>query len=147
MRLPILAAALLTAAPMPAFAQATEDAPLAAVTQVLEDPAMQEQVALTAAALMGMLMELPVGALAETVSEAAGEDAPDIDPDARVRDLVDDDAQDAPQQMAERLPEMMTAMAGMTGVLEEMLPQLRDLADRLPEYMPADTAEDAPNEE
>ena len=146
MRLPIIAPAflaplLLAAAPTPALAQATEDAPLAGVVETLEDPAMQEQVALTAAALVGVLMELPVGTLANAVSEAAGEDAPAIDPDARVRDLVGDDAQDAPQQVAEHLPELMAAMAGMAGVFEEMLPQLRDLAERLPQQLPADIAE------
>lgn len=148
MRLPIITAALLAAAaPAPAFAQDAVDAPMNAAVEVLEDPAMQEQVSLTAAALMGMLMELPVGTLAQSVSEAAGEDGPAIDPDARLRDLVGAEGRDAPQAVAERLPGIMTAMAGMAGVLQEMLPQLRDLAERLPQSLPADLADAAPDNE
>lgn len=146
MRLPLFAAALLAAAaPLPALAQDAEDAPMASVIEVLEDPAMQEQVALTAAALMGVMMELPVGTLAESVSEAAGEEAPPIDPDARVRDLVGPDAGEVTQTLTERLPEMMTAMAGMAGLLEEMLPQLREVAERLPDMLPEDLTPDVPD--
>ncbi|KLI64957.1 hypothetical protein [Aurantiacibacter marinus] len=137
MRLPLITVALFFgAASTPAFAQAAGEAPMAAVAEALEDPATQDQVALTAAALVGVLMELPVGTLAQAASEATGEGGPAIDPDARVRDLVGMEGRDAPQQVAQRLPEMMTALAGMAGALQGMLPQLRELADRLPEMLP-----------
>ena len=38
--------------------------------------------------------------------------------------------------MAERVPQMMAAMSGMTVVLEEMLPVLQGMAERLPRTLP-----------
>ena len=44
---------------------------------------------------------------------------------AAVADLAGADAQNVPDEMAERLPQMMGAMASMVGALDTMLPQLR----------------------
>ncbi len=145
MRIPLMTAAMFAAIlPVSAHAQDADGAPLAKAAEMLEDPEMQEQVALTAAALVGVLMELPVGTLANAASEAAGETGPAIDPDARVRDLVGADGVDAPQLVAERLPQMMTAVAGMAGAFEAMMPQLRELAARLPQHLPAQMPDRAP---
>jgi hypothetical protein len=137
MRIAATAAALLAVTvPGHALAQEAEGSELSSAIDTMSDPAMQEQVGLMAAMLVGALMEMPVGPLAEAASTMAGEDAPAIDPDARVRDLVGPEAGRAPEVIAERLPEMMEAMAGMAGALEQMLPHLRDLADRLPRDLP-----------
>lgn len=137
MRLAICAAALLALGlPSHALAQEAGEGELSSAIETLSDPAMQEQAALMAAMLVGALMEMPVGPLAEAASTMAGEAAPAIDPDARVRDFVSPEAAHAPEVIAERLPAMMEAMAGMAGTLEEMLPQLRELAERLPREMP-----------
>lgn len=139
MRLAVSALALFAATlPAHALAQDAEEQPLDGVVEAMSDPATQEQAALMAAMLVGALMEMPVGPLAEAASDMAGEDAPAIDPDARVGDLVGPDAARAPEVIAERLPEMMQAMAGMAGAFEEMLPQLRELAERLPQHLSAE---------
>ena len=141
MRLPIIAAAAFAAtAPLPALAQEVDTSRLADAVEAMDDPAMQEQVSLMAAALVGVLLEMPVGPLMEAASEAAGEDAPAVDPNATVRDLMGPQAAEAPEIVAERLPEMMGAAASMAGAmggaLEAMLPHLRDMADRLPRDLP-----------
>ncbi len=138
MRFAATAAALLAVTlPGYALAQDAGEGELSTAIETMSDPAMQEQVGLMAAMLVGALMEMPVGPLAQAASDMAGEDAPAIDPDARVRDLVGPEAGRAPEVIAERLPEMMEAMAGMAGALEQMLPQLRELAERLPQRIAA----------
>lgn len=137
MRIAATAAALLAISlPSHALAQDAGEGELSPVIESMSDPATQEQTALMAAMLVGALMEMPVGPLAEAAATMAGKDAPAIDPDARVRDLVGPEAGRAPEVIAERLPEMMEAMAGMAGALEQMLPQLRELAERLPQEIP-----------
>ena len=142
MRAPFLAAGLLAAtAPLPAFAQEAEDAVvedsgIAEAAALMDDPEMQEQASLMAAALVGVLLEMPVGQLAGAMGEMDGVEAPDIDPDATVRDLMGESANGAPERVAEKLPQMMEAMAGMAGAFEEMLPALRELAERLPRQLP-----------
>ncbi|WP_133303999.1 hypothetical protein [Aurantiacibacter aquimixticola] len=137
--MPLIAAALLTSASLaaPAAAQETEERPLAGLTEAMEDPATQEQVSHTVAALVGALMEMPVGPLVEAMGEMTGEPGPDIDPDARIRDLMGAEAADAPEIVAERLPAMMGAMAQMAGAFEAVLPQLREAAESLPRDLPA----------
>lgn len=142
MRAPFLAAALLAAtASLPALAQDADDAVaensgIAEAAALMDDPEMQEQASLMAAALVGMLLEMPVGQLAGAMGEVDGVEAPAIDPDATVRDLMGEGANGAPERVAERLPQMMEAMAGMAGAFEEMLPALRELAERLPRQLP-----------
>ncbi|QZH75383.1 MAG: hypothetical protein JY451_01810 [Erythrobacter sp.] len=134
MRIAAAAVALMAVTlPGHAFAQDAGESDLTSAVETMSDPATQEQAALMAAMLVGALMEMPVAPLAEAVSTMAGEDSPAIDPDARVRDYVGPEAARAPEVVAERLPEMMEAMAGMAGAFEQMLPQLRELAERLPQ--------------
>jgi len=125
--------------PGPAFAQEDPEAQeraFADAVDTMADPAVQEQAALMAAMLVGAVMEMPVGPLAEAAAQMAGEDAPAIDPDARVRDLVGPQAANAPEIVAERLPEMMQAMAGMAGTFEQLLPQMRAIAENYAREMP-----------
>ncbi|MDE1467503.1 hypothetical protein [Aurantiacibacter sp. D1-12] len=132
MRLPILAAALATiAAPLPAMAQDT--APdTSELREVLADPATIERASTMLGVMTDVMMEMPIGRMAEGMAEAIDGEAPDIDPDARVRDMMGPEAEDMPRQMAERLPQMMEMMGVMAGVLEEAMPVLREAAERLP---------------
>lgn len=133
--LPIAAATLLAlATPSAVFA---EDVPavapetaLAEISQKLADPDFQAQAATIAQVLVGTLLDLQVGPLAEAVNKATHGEVPAIDPEARVRDLAPG-AEDMPDEVSERLPEAMNAMSGMAEGMQTMLPALRDMAERM----------------
>ena len=143
--LPMTAALAAFAAP----AMAQDEAPLddGAATEramgemadKLADPAIQAQASVMAQALLGAMLDLKVGPLAEAMNEAIDGKGPDIDPDARVRDLAPD-ADAIPGELAERLPQAMQSMSAMTDGMQAMLPALREMAERMKTAMPrADT--------
>lgn len=145
---PIAAAApfamlLALAAPSAAFAQ--ESAPpdthtaLAQMSETLADPEFQAQASVMAQVMMSTMLDLKVGPLAEAVQNmrrsepGLDEDEPGeaaIDPDARLRDLAPG-AEDLPEQIAERVPEAMNAMSGMSEGLQTMLPALMAMAEQM----------------
>ena len=138
MRMPIIAAAFVIAAPLPAAAQ--DVAPDAQeLTERLSDPELQERMAQMAGILAETLMDMPVGPMVEAMAEVSDDiERPDIAPDARVRDLVGPDADGATAEIAEKLPQMLDAMAGMAGAMETMMPHLREMAARLSQELPTD---------
>ena len=124
MRIPILAALALGLITAPAVAQDTDEAgstdivtSVRGLSDTLSDPAMQAQAALMARAMSGVVLEMP--------AEIAGDDPDAIDPDMTLRELGGRDADDLPQYLQERVPEMMDRLAGMSGAAEAMVPQLR----------------------
>lgn len=142
----LLAAASLAAiaAPMPAFAQDTE-APLQAEEPVeladlmdkLSDPERQREVALMARAISEVLLDLPVAPLMEAMGQIAGEEAPMVGPGTTLRSLAPQ-AGRVPEEIERNLPRAMDAVSAMAGAAEIMLPQLRELAERLEETIPQD---------
>lgn len=133
--LPIAAGTLLAlATPSAVFAEdVPADAPeaaLAEMSQKLADPDFQAQAATIAQVLVGTLLDLQIGPLAEAVNEATGGEGPAIDPDARVRDVAPG-ADDLPDEVSERLPDAMNAMSGMAEGVQTMLPALREMAARM----------------
>ena len=132
MRIPILAALSLGLIAAPAVAQNTDEAgstdiasSVRGLSDTLSDPAMQAQAALMARAMSGVVLEMPVGPLARAAAEIAGDDPDAIDPDMTLRELGGRDADDLPQYLQERVPEMMDRLAGMSGAAEAMVPHLR----------------------
>ena len=133
MRVPLFAVLLAVAAvPVPALASEVEDGGLGDAAAAMADPARQQQVATMAQAMLGMLMEMPVGPMLQSAARMRGEDPAAIDPDTRIADLAGPQAQDMPGEVAARVPQMMGAMAQMAGAFEAMLPQLRAMAESLP---------------
>ena len=130
----VAAASLALVTPTAALAQDAEPAPaessLSDLSEKLSDPLFQDQAAAMVGALMGALLELPIGPIAEAVDQATGGEGPDIDPDARIVDLAPE-TEDLPREVSERLPQAMSAMSGMAEGLETMLPALRDMAERM----------------
>lgn len=120
------ACALLSA---PAFASPGSEA--GRVAEELSDPVRQAQIAGAAAAASEALLNVPVAPLARAIARIEGYDPDYVDPDLRVGDLVDPETADAPREFAYRLPEMMGAMAGLAVAVEDMLPSLRALGDRI----------------
>ena len=136
MRIAILLAAGALALTVPSFAHA-QDAPLpdsdermAEVTDKLADPAFQAQAAAMTQVLLTAMLELPIGPLAEAMNEATGGDGPEIDPDARLRDIAPD-AEYIPGEVAERLPRAMGAMSEMGDGMAAMLPALKAMAEHM----------------
>ncbi len=136
MRAYIVVAATALAFAIPTAAHAQDATPpeaepvLAEMSEKLADPAFQAQAAAIAQVLIGSMLELPIGPLADAMDEATGGEGSEIDPDARVRDLAPG-AEALPEQVAERLPEAMTAMSAMSEGVHAMLPALRDMAERM----------------
>ena len=131
MRRLILALPLLAIA-APAAAQDTQ-ADLAHMAQTLGDPARQEALA---RAMADVLLDLPLAPIMGPLAEAAGEDPRTIDRDATLRKMSPA-AGAVPRQIERQLPRAMGAMAGMSGAVAVMLPQLRETAQRMRDALPA----------
>ncbi len=129
MRLFGLAAAVAIAAmPMPVTAQEAEAAELA---ERLSDPAFQHELSGTVAVMSEILLDLPIAPLAEAAAAMAGEDPGAVDPDMTLRQLAGPDAGRVSGEIAENLPRMMGAMAGMAEGFSAMMPTFREMARRM----------------
>ena len=125
---PLVALALV---PAPAMAreQSHEGAEMA---RQLEDPRNQQAVANAMGAMFGMMLNMKAAPLAKAM-EAMGE--PDaarrIPRRATLGDLAGPEARQMPREIKRRVPGMMTAMASMTGMLDEMMPQLEAISEQM----------------
>ena len=147
MRRLILAAAMLSlAAPAAAAAAAPDharetDSALDQMARTMGDPARQAAMARALGTMAEVLLDLPLAPILGPLAEAAGEDPRRVDRDATLRKMSPG-AGDLPRQIERRLPRAMGAMAGMSGALAGLLPQLREAAERLRDALPdADLAE------
>ncbi len=135
-----VAAAVVLALATPSLALAQEapaevpEAALSEMSEKLADPDFQNQAAAIAQVFVGAMLDLEVGPLAEAMNTATGGEGPAIAPDARVRDLAPD-AEELPDQISEKLPMAMSAMSAMTEGMQEMLPALRNMAERMKRAM------------
>jgi hypothetical protein len=133
-------------APMPAMAR---DRGLSDAAAKLNDPRTQQALAGTMATLMQALMSMKAAPFVQmmdgmegAMERATGEKSEDrqsprtIDPDATLGDLAGPEARAMPEQMAEKVPAMMGAMAGMAGSMEAMLPELEAMAKQLKKSLP-----------
>ncbi|QUL36860.1 hypothetical protein [Erythrobacter sp. JK5] len=133
-----LAAAAVIAFASPVYAQADEqpveppEAALSELSDRLGDPQFQDQAAVMAQVFVSAMLDLEVGPFADAIDRATGGAGPDIDPDARVRDLAPE-AEDLPERLSESLPVAMNAMSAMTEGMRDMLPAFRDMAERMRE--------------
>lgn len=119
--LPLLA----LAAPLPATAA---DPQMRGAVAALNDPAMQDRVADTVAVLLGAMMRMNVGPLAEIIAEVAPDSpAAAIPPDATLGDVTGRDP-----DYAERMGDDVRASARMAGraasALSAYAPVLKDMA-------------------
>ena len=135
MRRLILALPLLALA-APAAAQDTE-ADLDHMARTMGDPARQEALARAIGAMAEVLLDMPLAPIIAPIAEAAGEDPRAVDPDATLRKMSPA-AGEVPRQIERQLPRAMGAMAGMSGALAGMLPQIREAAERMRDALPAE---------
>lgn len=134
MRRLILALPLLLLA-APAAAQDTEES-LDHMARSMGDPVRQQALARAMGAATEVLLDIPLAPIFGPIAEAAGEDPRDIDRDATLRKMSPG-AGEISRQIERQLPRAMGAMAGMSGALAGMLPQLREAADRVRDALPA----------
>ena len=123
-RLALLALPLAAlAAPLPVAASETNE-----TVAVLNDPAMQDRMADTISAIVGALMQMPVGPLAEAVARVDPEsDAVYLPPDATLGELAGRDP-----DYADRMGDDVRAGARMAGhaasAMATYAPLLKDMA-------------------
>lgn len=120
----------LIAAPVQAQDSPFDETELAPLAEKLGDPALQESMAQTAAVLSEALLDLPLAPLARAAAQAAGEDPEAVDPQMTLR-RVAPGAERVPEELSDRVPQMMGAMAGMAEGIQAMLPALRQMAEQM----------------
>jgi len=119
-------------APVPALA-AEGDA--ARVAGELNDPVRQAQMAAAVEAVTTAVLAMPAALLLRAAETMAGRDPEAVDPNLTVGDLAGAEAAEAPHVLAQRLPELMGAMAAMSAALATMLPELQAMGERMAEDM------------
>lgn len=141
MRRLLLAAAVVFAAAPAAASEPERD--LDTMARTLGDPARQEAMARAAGAMAEVLLDIPLAPIIGPLAEAAGEDPRRVDRDATLRKMSPG-AGAVPRQIERQLPRAMEAMAGMSGAFADLLPQLRDIADRVRAAVPTVPLADKP---
>ena len=140
-------AASVVAAPAPLLAQdeAEAEAPLAleepgdvfsGMAERFKDPEQQRQMALMLRTMSEVLLDMPLAPLMEAMGEVAGEDAPEVDPDATLRSMSPH-ADRVPEEIEKNLPRALDAMGSMAEAMEKMMPALKDMAERMKDVAPA----------
>ena len=131
----IAAVAAVVLAPVPALARERESG-LSEMSARLADPELQGAIAGMLGALSNAMLDMKVAPIAKA-AEAMGDRklARRVGPDTTLRDLAGRDSARMQRELDEKLPQAMTAMAGMAGAMEAMLPQLEAMARQMGEQM------------
>jgi hypothetical protein len=135
--------AALALVPLPAAAREQEQGDVAQrLSQRLADPGTQVAVTVALTALSQALLDIKIEPLRRAMAAAgdmtgAGEGAAaDLPLDARLRDLVGPGADKLPGEIGRRVPQAMGAAAGMTGAVQDMIPELKAMAERMKAALP-----------
>ena len=121
--LPLIA----VAAPLPALAQDTDKA--MAVARQLEDPRTQDALAGALSAMVGAMLDMRVGGIANAVAKAdpSGRSRA-VDPDMTVADMATRDNPDFADNLDADIRQGTRMAGALAGVMADMLPRLADLA-------------------
>ncbi|MGC1270763.1 MAG: hypothetical protein WA842_09230 [Croceibacterium sp.] len=116
--------------PLPAAAQ---DTSLDQAADLLADRRVQDGVANAAAAMADSMLDLKVGGLVRAMRalDPGGPDARQVDPDTTLGEVAGPDAHDTADKLADHVPETMDRLADVAGGLGAMVPQLREMIERL----------------
>lgn len=94
----------------------------------LEDPAMQDSIAVVVEKIAGAMMKLPVGELAGAIENARpGSVKRDIPADAVLADLAGEDARDMPEMLGKQSRIAMGMMSGFARIFARMSPELENI--------------------
>lgn len=129
----------------PAFAQDTDaaeplalkeqESPFSEMAERMRDPESQRQMALMLRTMSEVLLDMPLAPLMNSVGEIAGEDAPQVDPDATLRSVAPH-ADRVPEAIEKNLPRALDTMGSMADAFEQMMPALDQMAERLKDAAP-----------
>lgn len=126
--LPLTVLALL---PAPAMAR-ERPSEAAEMARELEDPRNQRAAANAMGALFEVMLGMKAAPLAKAMDAMGERDAARRIPrGATIGDLAGPEARAMPREIKRRVPGMMTAMASMTGMLDEMMPQLEAIGKQM----------------
>lgn len=126
--LPLTVLALL---PTPAAAR-ERPSEAAEMARELEDPRNQRAAANAMGALFEVMLGMKAAPLAKPMDAMGERDtARRIPKGATIGDLAGPEARAMPREIKRRVPGMMTAMATMTGMLDEMMPQLEAIGEQM----------------
>lgn len=116
--------------PLPAAAQ---DTSLDDAADLLSDRRVQDGVADATSAMAGSMLDLKVGGLVRAMRalDPDDRDARWVDPDTTLGEVAGPDAYDTADELSYRVPETMDRLADVAGGLGAMVPQLREMIDRL----------------
>lgn len=136
----LLVAAIL---PFPAVAQDTgdeghESGRAAELAEKLNDPMTQYAVAGMLAALSKTFLDMEIEPVAKAMRDLGGRHAPDVPPDTTLGDLAGTNSEEVTEHLVEEVPRMMKAMGKAVGAMETMKPELKDMARRMRDAIPAD---------
>lgn len=131
--LAVVSLAAVAAAPLPALAR--DDGP-ADMARRLSDPGTQAAVTIALTALSEAMLDLKIEPFRRALGAMGDESVDDLPPDARLRDLAGPEASGLPAEIGRRVPQAMGAVAGMAGALEDLMPQLEDMAKRMKGALP-----------
>lgn len=126
--------ALAAALPGPALAGEAEAGDLA---ERLNDPATQYAVAGMLSAMSKAVLDMRIAPFAEAMEGMNGRPMRDLPPDATVGDVSGLTQDRVRSKLIEHVPPMMSAMGGMAAALEDMLPELEAMAERMKDAVPA----------
>jgi hypothetical protein len=115
------------AAPLPALAQDTDEA--MAIARQLEDPRAQDALAGALSAMVGAMLDMRVGGIANAVAKAdpSGRSR-EVDPDMTVADMAARDNPDFSEDLDQDIRKGTRMVGAMAGVMAEMLPRLAGIA-------------------
>ena len=140
---PLSLAAVAVLAPTPVLAR---EQSMAQAAERLSDPRLQGAIAGMLSAMTEAMMGIKMApfakaanAMGEPMGSVDGQDhhAPEpIDPDATLGDMMGPESQRMPQELSARVPKMMDGMAGMAGAMEQMMPQLKAMAEQMRHSLP-----------
>ena len=133
------AVALAVLTPVPALARerGTDNRRLDEAVARLSDPAFQTSITTALAAMSEAMMGMKMAPFAKAMESMGDKDTPrDIDPDATLGDMMSPEGRAMPQEMAKRVPQMMTGMAGMASAMQQMLPQLETIGREMKRSVP-----------
>lgn len=123
--------ALAFASPAAVMAQEAvpDDHAMETLADKLSDPAEQERLTGMVEAMSHVLLSMPVAPLMEAMAEATGGEPGEVDPDATLGELAGPGAERVPEEIADKLPQMMEMMAGMAKSFESLKPMLESMSD------------------
>ncbi|EDL49496.1 hypothetical protein [Erythrobacter sp. SD-21] len=121
------------------LALAEPDAPLSGMAEKMKDPEQQRQMALMLRTMTEVLLDMPLAPMVDSMSAIAGEDAPQVDPDATLRSLAPGSSR-VPEEIEKTLPRALDTMGSMAEAFDTMMPALRqmgrEMAQRMKETAP-----------